>query len=164
MALSLIRGTSTYGCLRAHADMPWSGLQLSWSRCLDLSTWENQLWQTPTVSWQSQKQNLLGSLDYMHWKWKNCPKALQGNIRVILRSSPSFWKQMHRMIFGFGTLVMSGSHNDINVLQRSSFVCKAKWRKSSSLLLFCQWTWVQYGLLFEWRYLTFMGYLCQHHF
>ena len=26
MARPLIRGTSTYGCLRAHAEMPWSGL------------------------------------------------------------------------------------------------------------------------------------------
>ena len=39
-------------------------------------------------------------------------KNLQVNIRVMLRSPPSFLKQLHRMIFGFG---MPGSHNHINV-------------------------------------------------
>lgn len=38
MAWQLIRGMSTHGCLRAHAEMPWSVLQLPWSRCSDLST------------------------------------------------------------------------------------------------------------------------------
>ncbi|KAE8815521.1 putative glutathione S-transferase GSTU6 [Hordeum vulgare] len=56
MARPMIRWSNTYGCPRAHAEIPRSDLQLSWSRCLDISIRENQLWRTSKGTWQSQKQ------------------------------------------------------------------------------------------------------------
>ncbi|XP_020188033.1 uncharacterized protein [Aegilops tauschii subsp. strangulata] len=65
---------------------------------------------------------MLGSIDFMHWEWKNHPSACQGQYRghvkactVILEvvASQDFW--IWHSFFG-----MAGSHNDINVLQRSS--------------------------------------------
>jgi hypothetical protein len=111
MAGSLIRGTSTYGCLRAHAEMPWSGLRLMWSRCSDLSTRENQLGQTPRGSWQSQKQEggqiCLDLLTACIENGRTARRLYKGNIRVVLRSTPSFLKQLHQMIFGFGMLSLA---------------------------------------------------------
>ncbi|XP_073368052.1 uncharacterized protein [Aegilops tauschii subsp. strangulata] len=62
---------------------------------------------------------MLGSIDCMHWQWKNCPKGLRGMYQghakeatIILEAvaSPGLW--ISHAFFG-----MSGSHNDINVLQ-----------------------------------------------
>ena len=63
----------------------------------------------------------LGSLDCMHWRWKNCPSAWQGQFTSGKESGPTiileaiadqscrFWH------FFFGT---PGALNDINVLDR----------------------------------------------
>jgi hypothetical protein len=64
---------------------------------------------------------MIGSIDCMHWEWKNCPFAWQGQYRghgegctAILVDVASqdlwIWHSFFRMV---------GSHNDINVLQRS---------------------------------------------
>jgi hypothetical protein len=57
----------------------------------------------------------------MHWEWKNCPFAWQGQYSghaegctVILEAMASQDLWMWHSFFG-----MAGSHNDINVLQRS---------------------------------------------
>jgi hypothetical protein len=65
---------------------------------------------------------MLGSIDCMHWAWKNCPVESQGQYKghvnkptIILEAVASndlwIWHAFFRM---------SGSHNDINVLHRSS--------------------------------------------
>ncbi|XP_073360041.1 uncharacterized protein [Aegilops tauschii subsp. strangulata] len=65
---------------------------------------------------------MLGSVDCMHWQWKNCHKDLwgmyQGHTKeatIILEAVASHDLWIWHAFFG-----MSGSHNDINMLQRSS--------------------------------------------
>ncbi|KAF8395268.1 hypothetical protein HHK36_019210 [Tetracentron sinense] len=65
---------------------------------------------------------MLGSIDCMHWKWKNCPTAWRGmysgHVReptIILEVVASYDLWIWHAFFG-----LPGSHNDINVLERSS--------------------------------------------
>jgi hypothetical protein len=62
-----------------------------------------------------------GSLDYMHWTWKNCPVAWQGQFQdkdgvwnIILEAiaDQSLW--IWHVFFG-----LPGGNNDVNVLDRS---------------------------------------------
>ncbi|XP_006645484.1 putative nuclease HARBI1 [Oryza brachyantha] len=64
---------------------------------------------------------MLGSIDCMHWKWKNCPSAWQGMYSgksseptIVLEAVASEDLWIWHAFFG-----MPGSHNDINVLHRS---------------------------------------------
>ncbi|XP_028075495.1 uncharacterized protein LOC114277752 [Camellia sinensis] len=64
---------------------------------------------------------MLGSSDCMHWKWKNCPTALKGMYTghiheptIILEVVASYDLWIWQAFFG-----LPGSHNDINVLERS---------------------------------------------
>ncbi|XP_065630496.1 uncharacterized protein LOC112027863 [Quercus suber] len=64
---------------------------------------------------------MLGSIDCMHWRWKNCPTAWQGqysgHIReptIVLEAVASFDLWIWHAFFG-----LPGSNNDINVLERS---------------------------------------------
>ena len=64
---------------------------------------------------------MLGSLDCMHWRWKNCPAAWagqytgkEGNPTIILEAVVSYDLWFWHAFFG-----MPGSHNDINVLDSS---------------------------------------------
>ena len=64
---------------------------------------------------------MLGSIDCMHWKWKNCPSAWKcqycGHIReptIILEAVTSYDLWIWHAFFG-----LPGSNNDINVLKRS---------------------------------------------
>ncbi|XP_057773379.1 uncharacterized protein LOC131021087 [Salvia miltiorrhiza] len=65
---------------------------------------------------------MLGSLDCMHWAWKNCPKAWhgaytrgdQGEPTLILEAVASFDLWIWHAFFG-----VAGSNNDINVLNQS---------------------------------------------
>ena len=55
---------------------------------------------------------MLGSIDCMHWKWKNCPTAWQGMYTGHCHASQDLW--IWHAFFG-----LPGSLNDINVLDRS---------------------------------------------
>ncbi|XP_021306905.1 uncharacterized protein LOC110431742 [Sorghum bicolor] len=64
---------------------------------------------------------MLGSIDCMHWAWKNCPYDKQGQYKghvekptIILEAVASEDLWIWHAFFG-----MPGSHNDINVLHRS---------------------------------------------
>ncbi|XP_062213754.1 uncharacterized protein LOC133914736 [Phragmites australis] len=64
---------------------------------------------------------VLGSIDCMHWRWKNCPTAWSGSFRghvnaptIILEAVASQDLWIWHAFFG-----MPGSLNDINVLHRS---------------------------------------------
>jgi hypothetical protein len=65
---------------------------------------------------------MLGSLDCMHWKWKNCPTAWAGQYSgrhggptIILEAVASYDLWIWHAYFG-----LPGSNNDINVLQSSN--------------------------------------------
>jgi hypothetical protein len=66
-------------------------------------------------------RGMLGSIYCMHWEWENCPFAWKGKFRghseraiVILEAVASHDLWIWHSFFG-----MVGTHNDINVLQRS---------------------------------------------
>ena len=65
---------------------------------------------------------MLGSIDCMHWKWKNCPSKWKGQYightrdpTIILEIVASYDLWIWHAFFG-----LRGSHNDINVLEQSS--------------------------------------------
>lgn len=65
---------------------------------------------------------MIGSLDCMHWEWKNCPTALHGLYQgkekkptIILEAVASYDLWIWHAFFG-----LPGSLNDINVLGRSN--------------------------------------------
>ena len=65
---------------------------------------------------------MLGSLDCMHWAWKNCPAAYHGmytnyvhRLTIVLEAVASYDLWIWHAFFG-----MSGSNNDINVLDASN--------------------------------------------
>ena len=64
---------------------------------------------------------MLGSLDCMHWKWKNCPTAWAGHYAgrsgtptIILEAVADYDLWIWHAYFG-----MPGTNNDINVLESS---------------------------------------------
>ncbi|XP_074337691.1 uncharacterized protein LOC141674890 [Apium graveolens] len=65
---------------------------------------------------------MMGSIDCMHWQWKNCPKAWKGMFlsghkgipTIILEAVASSDLWIWHAFFG-----VAGSNNDINVLDRS---------------------------------------------
>ena len=70
--------------------------------------------------------SMLGSIDCMHWSWKNCPKAWHGQFHgqkkgstIILEAVADQETLIWHAFFG-----MPGSWNDINVVNRSPLMNK----------------------------------------
>ncbi|XP_071741095.1 protein ALP1-like [Rutidosis leptorrhynchoides] len=74
-------------------------------------------------------KGMLGSIDCMHWEWKNCPVALKGQYTrgdhkkptIMLEAVASYDLWIWHAFFG-----MAGSNNDINVLNQSYVFDKLK--------------------------------------
>ena len=69
---------------------------------------------------------MLGSIDCMHWTWKNCPKAWHGqycgksrDATIVLEAVASEDLWIWHCFFG-----LPGTLNDINVLQRSHLLAR----------------------------------------
>jgi hypothetical protein len=65
----------------------------------------------------------IGSLDCMHWAWKNCPSSMAGQYKgkekrptVVLEAVADQRLWIGHVFFG-----TAGALNDINVLDKSSF-------------------------------------------
>ncbi|XP_028110415.1 uncharacterized protein LOC114308915 [Camellia sinensis] len=87
---------------------------------------ENDIVRLLTIGQSRGFPGMLGSIDCMHWKWKNCPTAWKGMYSghineptIILEAVASYDLWIWHAFFG-----LPGSHNDINVLERSSVFTK----------------------------------------
>ncbi|XP_071693080.1 uncharacterized protein [Rutidosis leptorrhynchoides] len=68
-------------------------------------------------------KGMLGSIDCMHWKWKNCPNAWkgqytsghQGHSTIVFEAVASYDTWIWHAFFG-----AAGANNDVNVLNQSS--------------------------------------------
>ncbi|XP_048606830.1 uncharacterized protein LOC125583616 [Brassica napus] len=102
---------------------------------------------------------MIGSIDCMHWEWKNCPTAWKeqysrgsGKPTIVLEAVASYDLWIWHAFFGpLGTL------NDINVLDRSPVFDDIIKGSSSASHLLCQRKRVSYGLLSHRWYLSEMG-------
>jgi hypothetical protein len=82
---------------------------------------ENDIARLLTIGEQRGFPGMIGSVDCMHWKWKNCPTAYQGMYcghvkepTIVLEAVASTDLWIWHAFFG-----LPGSFNDINVLHIS---------------------------------------------
>ena len=75
-------------------------------------------------NWVHGFPGMLGSIDCMHWEWKNCPAAWKGQFTNGYRGThPTMILEAildHRIWIWHAHFGMAGSNNDINVLNTSS--------------------------------------------
>jgi len=64
---------------------------------------------------------MLGSIDCMHWKWKNCPTSWQGMYSGHIHEPTSILEAvaLYDLWIWHAFFGLLGSHNDINMLDRS---------------------------------------------
>ncbi|CAH9116770.1 unnamed protein product [Cuscuta epithymum] len=65
---------------------------------------------------------MLGSLDCMHWHWKNCPTAWHGTFTNGFKKVPTLILEIvasHSLWIWHAFFGMAGTNNDVNVLDRS---------------------------------------------
>ncbi|XP_050365626.1 uncharacterized protein LOC126784187 [Argentina anserina] len=79
---------------------------------------------------------MIGSIDCMHWEWKNCPTAYQGAYSgrkgrptVILEAVASYDKWIWHRFFG-----CPGAKNDINVLHLSNVFSEILARRGPTIV------------------------------
>lgn len=66
---------------------------------------------------------MLGSVDCMHWRWRNCPTAWKGQFTRGDQSGPTIMLEAvasHDLWIWHAFFGIPGSNNDINVLNRST--------------------------------------------
>lgn len=76
---------------------------------------------------------MLGSIDCMHWKWKNCPNGWKGmytrgdygTATIILEAVASYDRWIWHAYFG-----AAGSNNDINVINQSPVFTDLLWGRA----------------------------------
>jgi hypothetical protein len=64
----------------------------------------------------------IGSIDCMHWRWKNCPKALAGQFKGYKKDGPTVVLEAvvdQDLTFWHAFFGLPGSLNDLNVLEQS---------------------------------------------
>jgi hypothetical protein len=90
-----------------------------------------------TIGASREFPGMLGSIDCMHWSWKNCPTAWHGMYRgykkeptIILEAVASKDLWIWHAFFG-----MPGSHNDINVLHDQIYLQGSLREKVHKLIL-----------------------------
>ena len=78
--------------------------------------------------------DLLGSLDVMHWEWKNCPKVHRGAYQgkegvatIALEAAVDC-----RLWFWHAWFGMPGANNDLNILVIASSLAATQARESAS--------------------------------
>ena len=67
--------------------------------------------------------DMMGSIDMMHWQWKNCPKAWKGMYMSGYRGVPTIILEAvasTNLWIWHAFFEVAGSNNDINVLDCSS--------------------------------------------
>jgi hypothetical protein len=69
---------------------------------------------------------MLGSIDCMHWSWKNCPATWHGQFKGHKKDATIFFEAVadHETWIWHEFFGMIESCNDINVLQRSLICLK----------------------------------------
>ena len=113
---------------------------------------------------------MIGSVDCMHWEWKNCPTAWKGQYyrgsgkpTIVLEAFASYDLWIWQAFFG-----LPGTLNDIKVLDRSpvfddiiqgyapNVTFSVNGRQYHMAHIFSQWKTVSYGLLCHRWYLSEM--------
>jgi hypothetical protein len=74
---------------------------------------------------------MLGSIDCMHWSWKNCPAAWHGQFKGHKKDATIIFEAVadHETWIWHEFFGMLESCNDINVLQRSPLMTRLALRE-----------------------------------
>ena len=122
----MIKNTDILTTLNVAGDMQdkqlCRAIIISYGKTYLRSPTEEDLKRLLAVSESRGFPGMLGSVDCMHWRWRNCPVALhaqytsgkEGGATVILEAVASHDLWIWHSFFG-----VPGSNNDINVLHKS---------------------------------------------
>nr|XP_015611124.1 uncharacterized protein LOC107278835 [Oryza sativa Japonica Group] len=91
---------------------------------------------------------MLGSIDCMHWKWKNCPNGWKGmytrgengTATIILEAVASHDRWIWHAYFG-----VAGSNNDINVINQSPVFTDLLWGRAPRVNFMVNGHWYDKG-------------------